>query len=93
MAGARLLLGRRDDPDIIGKTGGNSLKHSKAGRVNSVVIGKQDAHCCPMPARQGTHKLRFSRNKGALFGTVDESVIVKPTWLNYRPLGDIGFLT
>ena len=44
MAGARLLLGRRDDPDVVGEGPRDRLQHLEAGGVDAVVIGEEDAH-------------------------------------------------
>ena len=44
MASARLLFGRRDDPDIIRKLPRDGLKRDQTGGVDAVIIGKENAH-------------------------------------------------
>ena len=44
MAGARLFLVGRADPDVVGKARGDPLEHREAGGVDAVVVGEQDAH-------------------------------------------------
>jgi hypothetical protein len=44
MAGARLFLGRRNDPNIVGEIARDRLKQPKATRVHPIVVGKQDPH-------------------------------------------------
>ena len=44
MPRTRLLLARRDDPDIIGQGPRNRLQHLEAGRMHAIIIGQKDTH-------------------------------------------------
>src|SRR3546814_4699083 len=44
MTRTRLLLGRCDHPDIVGKPRGDLFEHLEAGGMIAVVIGEQDTH-------------------------------------------------
>ena len=44
MRGARLVGLRRDHPDVVADAGRDVLEHVKAGGLDAVVIGDQDAH-------------------------------------------------
>ena len=44
MAGARLFLGRGDDPDVVGKLARDGFQNLQARRVDAVVVGEQNAH-------------------------------------------------
>jgi hypothetical protein len=58
VAGARLLLGRSDDPDIVGKGARDRLQHLEAGRVDAVVVGEEDPHRPGYAARPGERQGR-----------------------------------
>ncbi len=45
MAGARLLLARRDHPQVVRQFRRDLLEQRQAARVDAVVIGDQDPHC------------------------------------------------
>ena len=71
VAGARLLFGGSDDPDVIGKLRRDGFEHRKPGRVDAVIIGEKDAHRgYPMRiVRQWDNHLRRSRQQSSsLFG-------------------------
>ena len=44
VAGPRIFLGRRDDPDIIAEFARDFFEHLEAGGVHAVVIGEKNTH-------------------------------------------------
>ena len=44
MARARVFLGRGHDPDVVAKLPRDFFEDFKAGRVDAVVVGKEDTH-------------------------------------------------
>jgi hypothetical protein len=44
VAGARLLLGRRDNPDIVGKLPRDPFQHLEATGVHAIVVREKDPH-------------------------------------------------
>jgi hypothetical protein len=53
MAGARLLLRRRDYPEIIGKDARDIFEKVEPARVDAVIVGQEDPHPPPMGDRRG----------------------------------------
>jgi hypothetical protein len=67
MAGAGLLLGRGDRPDVVGQFCRDSFEHFETRGVDSVVVGDEDAHGGPMsPVRGWNNHLRHPRNNPQL---------------------------
>src|SRR4051812_14920343 len=44
MAGAGLLLGRGNDPNVVAELPGDGFEQLEAASVHAVVVGEQDAH-------------------------------------------------
>ena len=61
----RLVLGRRDDPDVVGKLRGDPLQHLEPGRIHAVVVGQQDAHRWRAMPPGGSGGKRDRGNQGA----------------------------